>query len=96
MSNGAEWIDNDDGDDNDHNDGNDNNDNDDDDDDDNSNNNNNNNNDDDGDRHDIDCTNELHDSYLFSDNGRVPWPPSQLSRAMRQLSQSMLGYILSL
>jgi hypothetical protein len=71
VSNGAEWVDDDDGDDNDDND-----DNDDDNIDDNGDNNNNNNNGDDGDRHNIDCANEPYDSYLFSDDGRVPWPPS--------------------
>ncbi len=75
VSNGAEWVDNDDGDDNDNNDNGD--------DDNNGNNDNDNNNGDDGNRHDIDCANELHDSYLFYDDGCVPWPPSQLSWAMR-------------
>jgi hypothetical protein len=88
VSNGAEWVDDDDGDDNDKNDDGDDND--------NGDNDNDNNNGNDGNRHDIDYANEPHNSYLFSDDGRVPWPPSQLLQAMRQLSQSMLGYALPL
>jgi hypothetical protein len=70
VSNGSEWVDDDNGDDNDNNDDNNNDNNDD------NNNDNDNNNSGNGNRHDIDCVNEPHDSYLFSDNRCVPWPPS--------------------
>jgi hypothetical protein len=62
VSNGAESVNDDDDDDNDN----------DDDEDYDDNNNNDNDNGDEGDGQNIDYANELHDSYLFSDNGRMP------------------------